>query len=116
MAEAHLLALRYLQGGGKSNVFNLGNKIGYSVREVINTAVEVTRKNFHVIIGNRRQGDPAELVASADKAKKILGWKPKKCINQMIKDAWEWHLRHPDGYKSQSISMDSKDPNLKIGK
>ncbi|QED48233.1 UDP-glucose 4-epimerase GalE [Cytobacillus dafuensis] len=105
LAEAHLLALNYLQHGGENNVFNLGSKIGYSVREVIKTAVEVTGENIHVIIGERRKGDPAELVASSEKAEKILGWKPKKMMNQIIKDAWEWHQRYPEGYNDKRYSI-----------
>ncbi|WNS73819.1 UDP-glucose 4-epimerase GalE [Bacillus sp. DTU_2020_1000418_1_SI_GHA_SEK_038] len=103
LAEAHLMALRYLQNGGKSDVLNLGNTSGYSVKEVISTSIEETGKNIKVIVGERRSGDPAELIACSDKAFKILGWKPSKSsIRKIIQDAWRWHKKHPEGYKSKS--------------
>ncbi|MEH7124753.1 UDP-glucose 4-epimerase GalE [Bacillus sp. JJ1773] len=103
LAEAHSMALQYLQNGGKSDVFNLGNTAGYSVKEVIRASIEETGKNIKVIVGDRRHGDPAELIACSDKALKILGWKPKKSsIHKIIQDAWNWHIKYPEGYKSLS--------------
>ncbi|MCM3242028.1 UDP-glucose 4-epimerase GalE [Cytobacillus sp. FSL W8-0315] len=99
LAEAHLLALRYLEAGGESNVFNLGGSKGISVKEVIETAAEVTNRCFKVTIAPRRSGDPAELVASSEKARSLLNWQPKKTsIRQIVEDAWSWHRSHPDGY------------------
>ncbi len=94
LATAHLLALEYLKSGGDSDVFNLGNGAGFSVREVIERAGEITGKNINVVEGNRRPGDPPVLVGSAQKAKKVLGWKPKYgSLDVIIETAWEWHKK-----------------------
>ncbi|MBG9444437.1 UDP-glucose 4-epimerase GalE [Cytobacillus firmus] len=101
LAEAHLLALRYLEDGGDSNVLNLGGSKGFSVKEVIEAAEEATNRRFKVRIAPRRQGDPAELVASSEKARLLLNWKPQKTsIRQIVEDAWSWHRSHPDGYRN----------------
>ncbi|MGE6256554.1 UDP-glucose 4-epimerase GalE [Heyndrickxia sporothermodurans] len=99
LIAAHLLALRYLQNGGESNVFNLGSNQGFSVKEIIDTAREVTKHPIPSVIGTRRAGDPSILIASSEKAKKILGWNPKHTsIQKIIQDAWNWHSKHPEGY------------------
>lgn len=100
LIEAHLLALRYLQNGGKSNIFNLGSSQGFSVQEIIDAAIHVTGINIPVKKGERRSGDPSTLVASSEKAKQILGWKPSRTsIHEIISDAWNWHQNHPNGYQ-----------------
>jgi len=100
LIEAHILALRYLQKGGESTVFNLGNNQGFSVKEIITAAREVTGHPIPEVIGERRSGDPSKLVASSAKAKEILGWAPTRTsVYQMIKDAWNWHQNHPYGYE-----------------
>ena len=100
LADAHVLALDYLRKGGESNIFNLGNGRGFSVKEMIATAVKATGQEIKVTIGARRAGDPAQLIASSDKAKKILGWKPVYTdVEAVIGTAWRWHSTHPDGYK-----------------
>ncbi|WP_042357202.1 UDP-glucose 4-epimerase GalE [Bacillus rubiinfantis] len=100
LIAAHILALRYLQNGGESNVFNLGSSQGFSVKEIIETAKQVTGLNIPVVIGERRAGDPSTLIASSEKAKQILGWNPTRTsIEQIIRDAWNWHQHHPDGYE-----------------
>jgi UDP-glucose 4-epimerase len=100
LTEAHILALRYLQKGGESTVFNLGNNQGFSVKEIITAAREVTGHPIPEVIGERRSGDPSKLVASSAKAKEILGWAPTRTsVYQMIKDAWKWHQNHPHGYE-----------------
>lgn len=76
LAQAHILAVQYLQNGGESSIFNLGNGVGYSVREVIETARKVTGHPIPAVETPRRAGDPARLVASSEKAKAVLGWKP----------------------------------------
>ncbi|WP_226037185.1 UDP-glucose 4-epimerase GalE [Aquibacillus saliphilus] len=97
---AHLLALSYLKNGGKSDVFNLGSSQGFSVKEIIDTARVVTGDKIQARIGERRKGDPSVLIASSDKAKRILGWIPKKTsINKIIEDAWNWHQANPAGYQ-----------------
>ena len=101
LAEAHILAVEYLAKGGESNIFNLGNGVGYSVREVIETARRVTGHPIPATEVPRRAGDPARLVASGEKAKNILGWEPKiKQLDEIVESAWKWHRKHPDGYRN----------------
>lgn len=97
LADAHLLALDYLRKGGESNIFNLGNGRGFSVKEMIEAAKKATGKDIKVEIGARRAGDPAQLIASSEKAKQILGWEPKyNDVESIIKSAWNFHQKHPD--------------------
>ena len=99
LADAHILALKYLRNGGKSNIFNLGNGKGFSVKEIIAAAENATGQKIKIEIGTRRAGDPARLIASNDTAQKILGWQPKYTnIEEIIKTAWTWHKNHPNGY------------------
>ena len=99
LAKAHILAVEYLMKGGESNVFNLGNGVGYSVREVIETARRVTGHPIPAVEIPRRAGDPARLVASGEKAKTVLGWEPKiTSLEDIIRSAWVWHSTHPNGY------------------
>lgn len=99
LIDAHLLTLKYLHDGGKSNIFNLGNNRGFSVKEIIATARKVTGEDIPAKIGKRRLGDPSILVASSKKAKEILGWEPKRTqIDKIIKDAWNWHVNNPSGF------------------
>ncbi len=99
LAQAHILAMEYLMEGGNSDVFNLGNGVGFTVKEVIETARKVTGHSIPAKVENRRAGDPSVLIASSDKAKKILGWSPKYAdLETIIKTAWEWHVNHPNGY------------------
>lgn len=99
LAQAHILAVQYLQNGGESSIFNLGNGVGYSVREVIETARKVTGDPIPAVETPRRAGDPARLVASSEKAKDVLGWKPvHDSLEEIIASAWNWHQHHPDGY------------------
>jgi len=100
LIDAHILALRYLQNGGESNIFNLGSSQGFSVKEIVETAKEVTGIDIPVKIGERRSGDPSTLIASSEKAKKVLGWNPTRTsIHQIISNAWNWHQHHPNGYQ-----------------
>ena len=99
LAEAHILALEHLRNGGTSNIFNLGSGKGFSVKEMIETAKKVIGKDIKVEMGERRAGDPAKLIASAEKAHKVLGWTPKfDDVEIIIKTAWAWHKNHPNGY------------------
>lgn len=101
LANAHIAALDYLQKENKSNIFNLGNGKGFTVKEMIESAKEVTKEDIKVIIGDRRDGDPAKLVASSKKAQDILGWYPKYTdISKIIEDAWIWHKNHPNGFEN----------------
>ena len=95
LAQAHLLAMEQ----GKQGFYNLGNGEGYSVREVIRTCEKVADKPVKVIERPRRDGDPPRLVASANKAMKELGWKPKYPeLEAIVESAWRWHHKHPNGY------------------
>jgi len=100
LADAHIAALKYLREGGKSDIFNLGNGKGFSVKEIISAAEKVTGQKIKTEIGTRRAGDPAQLIASADKAKKILHWTPQFTnIEKIISTAWNWHKNNPRGYQ-----------------
>ncbi len=90
LANAHLLALNYLMNGGETNFFNLGTGDGNTVKEVFNTCETVTGKEIAVDVKNRREGDPASLIANNTKAKNILGWEPSKTLEQSIHSAYEW--------------------------
>lgn len=102
LAQAHILAVKYLRNGGNSDIFNLGNGIGFSVKEVIETARKVTGHPIPAQISPRRAGDPAKLIASSNKARKILGWKPEHAeLEEIIATAWNWHKKHPNGYNDK---------------
>lgn len=99
LAQAHILALDYLLAGGASDVFNLGNGVGFSVKEVIEETRRVTGHPIPAKEEPRRAGDPAQLIASSDKAKAVLGWKPQyDDLHTIIETAWQWHKAHPHGF------------------
>ena len=101
LAAAHILALDYLLGGGESDVFNLGNGVGFSVKQIIDAAREVTGHPIPAEMAPRRPGDPARLVASSEKARRVLGWRPRHDdIREIIDTAWRWHQAHPSGYRT----------------
>jgi UDP-glucose 4-epimerase len=94
LAEAHLLALKYLQTHNQSDAFNLGNGNGFSVKEVIDVAKKISDKDFKVKFEDRRPGDPAALIGSAEKAKNLLGWQPSRNnLATIIEHAFEWHKK-----------------------
>lgn len=100
LAQAHVLAMKRLLDGGESDVFNLGNGVGFSVAEIIERARAVTGHPIPAVVEARRPGDPAVLIASNEKACNELGWKPEfDDIDTIIRTAWEWHKGHPDGYR-----------------
>ena len=99
LAQAHILAVKYLQNSGESDIFNLGNGVGFTVKEVIETSRKVTGHPIPAKMAQRRPGDPARLIASSEKAKKILGWSPKhNSLEEIISTAWLWHKKHPNGF------------------
>jgi UDP-glucose 4-epimerase len=101
LSQAHLLALEKLFKGEPGDQYNLGNGDGHSVKEVIETAREVTGKTIPAQVTERRAGDPAVLISSSDKAFKELGWKPQyPDLKDIIATAWRWHSSNPSGYKS----------------
>lgn len=102
LANAHWLALENLRKANKSDVFNLGNGTGFSVKEVIETTRDVTGHSIPEAISPRRAGDPAVLIASSEKAQTVLGWKPKfNDLKTIIETAWEWHKANPNGFSDK---------------
>lgn len=100
LAQAHILALEYLSGGGASDSFNLGSGSGFSVKEVLEEARRVTGRAIPAEIVPRRAGDPARLVASSEKVRKILHWKPEyESLSAILETAWRWHSTHPRGFE-----------------
>lgn len=97
LIDAHVLALGALEHGNR--IYNLGNGRGFSVREVIHAAEQVTGKSIRAEVAPRRPGDPAVLVASSEKIRRELGWTPRHPdIVDIVRSAWLWHQRHPQGY------------------
>ena len=100
LADAHILALDKLRRGGESSIYNLGNGTGFSVQQIIDKVREVTGHDIPQVVGPRRAGDPAALIASSEKIKKELHWKPKyEDISKIIETAWLWHKNHPKGFE-----------------
>lgn len=99
LAQAHILAAQYLMAGGESDIFNLGNGVGFTVKEVVDAARAVTGHPIPARVEPRRAGDPAQLIASSEKAKTVLGWNPQHAsLEEIIASAWKWHSTHPNGY------------------
>ena len=99
LAQAHILALDYLLSGGENNVFNLGNGVGFSVKEVVEVARAVTGHPIPAKTASRRAGDPAQLIASSQKAVDVLGWRPQyNDLRTIVASAWAWHKSHPRGF------------------
>lgn len=100
LAKAHILSVEYLLNGGESNIFNLGSGVGFTVKEVVDMARKVTVHPIPAVFDPRRAGDPAQLIASSEKAKRVLGWKPEhEDLEEIISSAWNWHKNHPNGYE-----------------
>jgi UDP-glucose 4-epimerase len=105
LGQAHILALDYLRAGRDSERINLGNGHGYSVMEVIETARQVTARPIAINIEPPRPGDPSRLVADAEKARAVLGWRPTQPdLASILRTDWEWRTKHPQGYLSPSVS------------
>lgn len=103
LIDAHILALEYLQAGNSSNTFNLGSSTGFSVKQMLEAAREVTGKEIPTTVVSRRAGDPSTLIAASDKAREVLGWKPQYTeVNKIIESAWNWHMKHPEGYQNKT--------------
>lgn len=97
LAQAHILALQALEEG--SRVYNLGNGRGFSVKDVVATARQVTGHPIPAEVVARRPGDPPVLIASSDKIRQELGWEPRfPELNDIVDSAWQWHRKHPHGY------------------
>ena len=101
LAQAHILAMKYLRDGNDSNIFNLGNGVGFTVKEVVETARKVTGHPIPAKEEPRRAGDPSMLIASSAKAREVLGWNPQYAdLETIIDTAWNWHKSHPNGYQN----------------
>lgn len=99
LASAHIAALKYLNNNKGFEVFNIGSGVGYSVKEVVEMVKKVSGVDFPTPVGERRVGDPSELIADANRAKKILGWEAKYSdLETIVKSAWIWQKNHPKGY------------------
>ena len=103
LAAAHVLALEGLDKQELAPAYNLGNGRGYSVKEVVAAAERVTGRPVAQVVEARRPGDPAVLLASSDHARSELGWTPHfEELDAIVQTAWDWHRRHPDGYRSRT--------------
>ncbi|HEU4754024.1 MAG TPA: UDP-glucose 4-epimerase GalE [Armatimonadota bacterium] len=101
LASAHVLALKALERGVEREAFNVGNGAGFSVRQVIEVARQVTGHPIPAEVKPRRAGDPARLIAGSEKLRRELGWQPKyPDLQQIVGSAWAWFRTHPDGYRS----------------
>lgn len=99
LASAHVLALQSLFDGAPSTAFNVGVGRGFSVQEVLDSADRVVGRPIPRVIGARRPGDPAQLVADSSKIQRELGWRPEYTdLDDIVRTAWHWHSTHPDGY------------------
>ncbi|MBN2908315.1 UDP-glucose 4-epimerase GalE [Polycladomyces sp. WAk] len=104
LAQAHRLALKRLRDTGKSGIYNLGSGTGFSVKQVVERAREITGHPIPARMAARRAGDPAVLIASSHKAREELGWRPQyEDLDTMIATAWAWHRSHPNGYRKEEI-------------
>ncbi len=99
LAEAHLVAIKHLKLGGKSEIVNLGTGTGYSVLEIVKAVQEETDVKFKVNKGKSREGESYKMIASVKKAKRILGWKPKRSLRDSIKSLASWYQKHPNGWE-----------------
>ncbi len=107
LAQAHILALHALDAG--SRTYNLGTGHGFSVREVIDMAREITGHAIPTEVAPRRPGDPATLIASSDKIRYELGWTPRHAtLRDMMESAWRWHQSYPEGYAKQRAPNHSR--------
>jgi UDP-glucose 4-epimerase len=98
LAEAHLAAVEWADEPGFTPI-NLGTGEGHSVREIIAAASRVTGLTIEPPVHPRREGDPARLVAANDRAREVLGWRPRRSdVDSLLADAWAWHRDHPEGY------------------
>ena len=99
LIDAHILSLEYLNQHNDSQIFNLGSSTGYSVKEIVEASRKVTGEEIPAIMGERRAGDPAKLVAASTKARELLGWQPAyETIEAIIQTAWDWHKVNPKGF------------------
>jgi UDP-glucose 4-epimerase len=99
LAVAHVKALEYIMQTDTSSAYNLGTGKGSSVQEIIDATRRISRRDFKVIYGPRRAGDPVTIYADCRKAERELGWKAQYDLETILQTAWKWHSTHPDGYQ-----------------
>lgn len=100
LVDAHILAINYLKAGNDSDVFNLGSSTGFSVKQMVEAAREVTGEPIPAEIAERRPGDPDSLIAASQKARDVLQWQPQyDDVKEIIQTAWNWKQQHPRGYE-----------------
>lgn len=105
LADAHILALEYLKAGHDSDAFNLGSSTGFSNKEMLEAARKVTGKEIPAKMAPRRAGDPSTLIATSDKARKVLNWQPQyDNVEDIIRTAWNWKQSHPEGYADRGAN------------
>lgn len=105
LASAHVLALEHLNGGGESDVFNVGTGTGHSNLEIIDEVKRASGVDFPVEVGPRRPGDPTELVANSSRLRAALGWSPRfSDLDTIVGSAWAWHSSHPEGYETRETA------------
>ncbi|MDP4011952.1 MAG: UDP-glucose 4-epimerase GalE [Candidatus Roizmanbacteria bacterium] len=97
--EAHLKAIEYLLNGGESEIINLGTGTGNSVIEIVQQVESITGKKIDIKSGEVRKGEPEKLIASIEKAQKVLGWKPTRSIRQSVQSLVDWYTKHPNGWE-----------------
>lgn len=102
LVDAHILAINYLKAGNDSDVFNLGSSTGFSVKQMVEAAREVTGEPIPAEIAKRRPGDPDSLIAASQKARDVLKWQPQyDDVKEIIQTAWNWKQQHPRGYEDR---------------
>lgn len=102
LVDAHILAIKYLKAGNDSDVFNLGSSTGFSVKQMVEAAREVTGEPIPAEITERRPGDPDSLIAASQKARDVLQWQPQyDDVKEIIQTAWNWKQQHPRGYEDR---------------
>jgi UDP-glucose 4-epimerase len=97
--EAHFKAIEYLVNGGKSETINIGTGSGHSVKEIVDKVQEVTGKSFNLQSSEPRAGESPRLIASIEKAKSLLGWEPKRSLEDSVKSLITWYTAHPKGWE-----------------
>lgn len=102
LVDTHILAINYLKAGNDSDVFNLGSSTGFSVKQMVEAAREVTGEPIPAEIAERRPGDPDSLIAASQKARDVLQWQPQyDDVKEIIQTAWNWKQQHPRGYEDR---------------
>jgi UDP-glucose 4-epimerase len=114
LARAHLSGLERCRKSRCFEAFNLGTGTGTSVREVLHEVESVSGRTPRIVERARREGDPVSLVASNEKARKLLGWQPTHSLHEIVESAWRWHSTHPRGYRDRARLVTARSAVLKL--